>query len=146
MKTYYSNILHIPNVRGSCVVIMIRLRAGKPRTRGSSPARGNVLHTDQTGSGTHPYSMGAEGPFTGLARPECEDDHSTPSTADVWLREAISPLHHTSSRRGAQFRGETTLPLSLYTVHTKCFLCISAFFSEYTVHLKVALVLGGGTR
>lgn len=64
------------------------LRAGRPGGRISSPDRGqdfSALHFVQAGSVARPafYSIGMEHLFPGLRRPECEDDHLSPPSAEV---------------------------------------------------------------
>jgi hypothetical protein len=44
--------------------------------------------------------MGTGGTFPGLKRPRRESDHSLSSSAEAKNGGAISPLPHTSSRRG----------------------------------------------
>jgi hypothetical protein len=59
----------------------------------------------QNGSGTQPasYSMGTKGSIPGVNRPGHEADHSPPSSAEVKVSGAISPLPNTPSWRGVQF-------------------------------------------
>jgi hypothetical protein len=57
----------------------------------------SVLHSVQTGSGTHPdpYPNGTGGDFLGVKRPESEVDDSPSPSTEVNNDEAIPPLPHT---------------------------------------------------
>jgi hypothetical protein len=64
----------------------------------------------------HPasYPMGTEGSSMGIKRLGHEADHSTPSSAMAKNGEAILPLPHISSWRGANsLSTETTLPFTI---------------------------------
>jgi hypothetical protein len=54
----------------------------------------SLLHSVQTGSGTHraSYPVGIKESLTGVKRPELEIDHSPPSSAEAKNGEVISPL------------------------------------------------------
>jgi hypothetical protein len=58
----------------------------------------SLRHHIQTGSGAHPasYPMGITGALTpGVKRPECEANHSSPSSAEVkntWSSTATLPI------------------------------------------------------
>jgi hypothetical protein len=72
--------------------------------RFTAGARGlYLLHSVQTGSGTHPvsYPMGTGSLPPGVKRPWLEVDHLPPSSAKDKNGGAIPPLPNTSSWRGA---------------------------------------------
>jgi hypothetical protein len=73
--------------------------------RGSIPGRQgfSLLHSVQTDSVAHQtsYPLGNGGSSSGVKLPEHETDHSPPSSAEVKTVEAIPPLPHMSSWRGA---------------------------------------------
>jgi hypothetical protein len=57
--------------------------------RGSIPGMGyfSLLHSVQTGSGTHPAYRGGGGSFSGVNRPVRQADQSPPTSAVVFTAE-----------------------------------------------------------
>jgi hypothetical protein len=84
---------HEPYYRDSSVDIGTRLRAGRPRNRGSIPHTGKNFFPDcdvQAGSATYlaSYSM-----CTWAVSPGREADHSLASNAEVKNGRAVPPLY-----------------------------------------------------
>jgi hypothetical protein len=81
-------------VRNSLVSLAARLRAGRPRNRGSIPGSGERFSLLQHQTHPAPYILGTGGQ-------ECGADHPPPSSAEVKNGGAVPRLPHTPSLCGA---------------------------------------------